>query len=587
MVTRKIGRQGDGASFAVVRRARTTGLCLAALLGTACQAGVTTGSYLEADGEGAIGYPIESGSATPAGLQFGDLDSGTKLLQRLDSVSFDYTVQDLTGTTQTLAADTFPVDGRYFNFDNVGSSLDLSQTLQSAWLDAAMKLGAEVAASAAQSGGARQTIYAKVAPCAVASGAAVQNGACLRQTVENFGLRAWRRPLSSGEVAAVVQVASGAGDDLPTQVGAAVSTLLSSPYFFFRVEVDPVANRSSLHALNAYELATRLSYFLWRRGPDDELLAAAKSGALLTDAGLKTQTIRMLGDARAQTLVTEFGGRWVGLDRLDVASPDAATYPNFSEDVRKSMRLETQTYLNDFILRGAPLGQMLTSNYTYLDAKLSNYYGLAASGTGTGTGTQVRTPLPASSGRRGLLSQGSILVAGSGGNSGSAVKRGRFVLDSLLCRNMANPPDNAAPQGEQVDTAKMTQRQALAQHVADPGCAGCHVQMDAIGFAFGNFSGSGERRASDNNQPIDTTGVYSGGNKFASNVDMVDYLASDEDFYTCATQTLFVYAIGRPATDEDAPTLAGLEAALTGNRQSLPVLIQQVVLSRAFRSRHG
>lgn len=554
-------------------------LC-AFLLSTACTAGLTGSGLTEGDDPDTIGVPIEAGSSTPAGTQFGDGDSGTKALQRLDSVAFDNTVQDLTGTTLTLAADNFPIDNRYYNFDNVGVSLGLSETLQSVWFDSAMKLGAEVTASAADRN-ARETIYAKVAPCAVA--ADVDARGCLRQTVQNFGLRAWRRPLSAAEVNTLVQLATAAGAELPAQVGAAVSAMLSSPYFFFRVELDPTADAPAVHALNAYEVATRLSYFLWRSCPDDELLSAAKNGSLLTDAGLKAQVTRMLGNARAQSLVTEFGGRWVGLDRLEVASPDTSIYPNFNEDVRKSMRLETETYLNDFVLRGAPLGQMLTSNYSYLDARLSSYYGIPT----TAGNTPVRTSLPTSSGRRGLLSQGSILVAGSGGNAGSAVKRGRFVLDSLLCRHLDNPPDNVAAGSENTDSSKLTQRQALALHVADPACAGCHVDMDAIGFAFGNFSGSGERRTLDQNQPIDTTGLWNRDKKFASNVDMVDYLAADADFTTCATETLFIYAIGRPSTTEDSATLAGLEATLTSNRQSMPVLIQQVVLSRAFRSRHG
>ena len=555
-------------------------IVLVTVFTTGCIAGLTTNNLNESDDTDIVGVPLEAGSATPAGTQFGAQNSGTKSLQRLDAISFDNTVQDLTGTKQTPAADTFPSEARFNNFDNVGSRLVLSETMQAAWFNAAMSLGAEVAASSADAS-ARDTMYAKVAPCAVA--AKVDAKACLRQTIQDFGLRAWRRPLNTAEVNALVQLAGGAATELSAQIGAAVSAMLSSPHFFFRVEVDPVADAPAVHALNAYELATRLSYFLWRSCPDDILLAAAKNGSLLTDAGLETQVSRMLGNARAQTLVTEFAGRWVGLDRLSYADLDPNTFPNFNEDVRQSMKMETQTYLNDFVLRGAPLGQMLTSNYSYIDPRLARYYGLEV----TGGGSFVRTALPAKSGRRGLLSQGSILVAGSSGDTASAVKRGRFVLDSLLCRHLDGPPDNTSVDEGSVDTSKMTQRERLAQHVSNPGCAGCHVDMDALGLAFGTFTGSGERQLLDQNLPIDTSGVYNREKKFASNLELVDYLAADTDFYTCATQALFVYGLGREATTEDSATLSGLENVLASNRQSVPVLIQQLVLSRSFRSRHG
>lgn len=206
-----------------------------ATLSTACSAGFTPGDTAQgADASTAAATPTR-----PAGTDFGAVDSGTKALQRLDVVSFDNTVHDLTGTAQTLAHDTFPQDNRFNNFDNVGPSLGLSGALQMAWIQAAAALGAEVAQSAGTDAG-RTEIYLKVAPCA--QGNNLNADACLAKTVRDFGLRAWRRPLSEAEAASIVALADAGGTDLPTRVGTAVTALLSSPHFFFRVEIDPNPN---------------------------------------------------------------------------------------------------------------------------------------------------------------------------------------------------------------------------------------------------------------------------------------------------------------------------------------------------------
>lgn len=312
-------------------------------------------------------------------------------------------------------------------------------------------------------------------------------------------------------------------------------------------------------------------------------MAAAQSGGLLTDAGLSAQVPRMLADARATTLVTSFAEQWMNADNFASTTPDPTAYPRFNADVRQSMQNETQAFLSDFVVRGAPLGQMLTANYSYLDDTLATYYGLPT----PNSRTPVRVVLPASSGRMGLLSQGTMLVAGSTGAAGSAVKRGHVVLSRVLCQPMGAPPNGvslATP--SDANGGPMTQRQALAQHVANPQCAACHVDMDALGFAFGKFSGSGEQRASDNNLPIDASGTFDNV-PFEDNLELMPVLSQDARFGACATAMLFVYGLGRPTTEADTPTLTGLTTLWAANRQSLPLLIQQVVLSQAFRSRHG
>ena len=539
---------------------------------TACSAGFSGGGQ----SAGEAGGGTTGGSV---GVVYGATDTGTKTLQRLGAIDFDNSVHDLTGTQLTLGISTFPADNLYGAFDNVGSSLGLPVSLLQAWTDATVTLGSEVAASASDAN-TRTQIYLKVAPCAAQGN--VTAASCLQRVAEDFGALAWRRPLTDDEVAAVVQLAGASASDLPTQVGTLVTVLLSSPHFMFRVETDPNPSSTELHALTGYELASRLSYFVWRSGPDAALMAAAKSGSLSTDDGLREQLARMLADPRARSLVTGFGENWVGLRRLAEVTPSASIFPNYSDAVGASMRAETDAFLAEILLGQAPITEMLTANYSYLDGTLADYYGVAGP---TGS-TPVKTTLPAQSGRVGLLSQGTMLIVGSTGASSSAVRRGFTVLTQLLCQQLGNPPNNVNNLAAD-SNVQQTQRQSLMAHVDNPACSGCHVDMDAIGFAFEGFSGAGEKRSLDNNLPIDTTGTYDGNTRFVSNVDLAPLLAADPRFTRCFTQMLFVYALGRAPTDADQTTLDGLHQSLLANEANAPKLIEAIVLSQAFRSRRG
>lgn len=531
----------------------------------ACEAGASFGAGMDAS-QNAV-----------RGDTYGGSDVGTKSLQRLSQIEYNNSVHDLTGTALN-PADDFPADEIANNFDNNVDVLSVSPSMLQTYAAAAVTLGDEVAAAAADPK-TKASIYLKVAPCAAQGG---DDKACLATTIASFGLRAWRRPLSAAEVSSLTDIATAAGSDLPSQVGAVVSAALTSPFFLFRVEYDSTPGSKTPHGLGAYELATRLSYFVWRSAPDDALLASAKSGALLQDAELQSQLNRMLADPRAQTLISGFASRWLLLNTLAGVQPDAATFPDFSDQVRSSMLSETTTFLGDFMLKGAPLNEMLTANYTYLDNTMANYYGLPS----PNSSTMTKTTLPEGGTRLGLLTHGSILTVGSTSATSSPIKRGKLIIAQLLCAAPPPPPANIPALPSEAGT-NLTLRQALAQHTANPACSACHINMDDLGFAYEGFDGAGKARTSDNNSPIDATGKYFQTTSFNGGTELAPLIAADPRFVSCATQMLYTYAMGRTVTSADAPALAGLGQNFSGKQMNVTSLITDIVLSANFRSRHG
>lgn len=564
------------------RGPRQAVLCVA-LLTAGCNAGFTNINGLDGAGDGLIevGVGSEASTAPAIGVNYGSADPGTKQIHRLNVVEYDNTVQDLVGTQQTVAADTFPSDDAIANFDNIAAILVTSPIFVEAAANAASTLAAEVVASAGNNS-ARDAIYLRVAPCAANNKISAE--ACLKETAIKFGLRAWRRPLSDAEVSSMLaQVRSAGSVGLPAQIGTLVESFLTSPYFLYRVELDPLGSKKS-HALTGYELASRLSYFLWRTCPDDTLLAAAKDGSLLTDAGLTKQFQRMFANDRANSLVDGFAFNWLGLKGFTSVQLDEASYPDFTADIRSSMLVETKMFLRDFMLRGVPLDQMLTADYSYLDDRLAAYYGFPLPGSDVAKRVSIKGQVH----RAGVLSQGTSLAVGSSGVSPSPVRRGYVLLKQILCAAPPPPPPDI-PSLTADGNVKRTGRQALEGHVSQSSCAGCHVEMDNLGFAFEGLDSGGRTRTTDNGQPVDTSGEYSGGKPFADNAAMMPMVAKDPRFASCVTSQVLSYALGRMTGDAegDEAAVAGLASQLSTSKMSVPVLLQQIVLSQAFRSRRG
>jgi hypothetical protein len=420
---------------------------------------------------------------------------------------------------------------------------------------------------------------------------AAQAEACASQVLAAFAYRAWRRPAAETELArlmSVVQVAKTHGDSLETGLALALRAVLVSPHFLFRVELDPEPRSLAPHPLSGFELATRLSYFLWSSTPDAELLASAESGSLSKPDTLRAQTTRMLADPRARALVENFAGQWLHLRAIETLQPDAKLFPSVDAALLGAMKQETERSFQDVAFGGAPLPQLLTATHGYVNDRLAAHYGLAA----VGSTELARVDLSGNEQRGGLLTQAGFLTLTSHVNRTSPVVRGKWVMDELLCATIPPPPpDVNLAAVSMAQEQGLTQRQALELHRADPKCFGCHSMMDPIGLGLESYDAVGSYRTTDAGKPIETSGILPSGETFTGAKDLAARIASNPEFLRCAARKLYTYALGRPPTDTaghlDGPTLNRLAEALGQTNQSFSELVQHIFQSPTFTMRRG
>ncbi|MCA9644076.1 MAG: DUF1592 domain-containing protein, partial [Myxococcales bacterium] len=284
---------------------------------------------------------------------------------------------------------------------------------------------------------------------------------CARQVLSDFGKRAWRRPLTSEDVEQLMglyQVAIDEGQDPNTGLTLALKGLLLSSQFIFRVELDPEPASLEPHALGEYELASRLSYFLWSSTPDDELLNAADDGLLSDPGTLEQQVRRMLGDPRSSALVENFAGQWLFIRALDAHELDTNYLRDYDDALRESLRQEMQLFFEDFLKENRPIAELLTANYSYLDKRLAKHYGVQTSGAGF---QRVDFEAGGPAQRGGLLRQAGLLTVTSYPTRTSPVKRGKWVLEQLLCSAPPPPPADVETDITSEDIAGKTLREVL------------------------------------------------------------------------------------------------------------------------------
>jgi hypothetical protein len=388
--------------------------------------------------------------------------------------------------------------------------------------------------------------------------------------VEYLLLRLWRRPARPLEVERLLELSAG-DPSLDRRVALALEALLAAPDFHFRPELDPGPGNGP-RDLDGYELATRLSYFLWSSAPDGELLRAAGAGELQSEQGLRDQWRRLLRDPRAGALAQEFAPQWLALEVLARREVPAETRALFAAMVHESEALF------DAVLReGRPAADLLRADFGFVDGQLAAHYDLPP----------PRSPFfervsLAGTGRRGLLGQGAVLTATSDPGRTSPVLRGRWVLEVLL--GEGTPP--APPAVPALEASGSVQhpadlRAALAQHRADPACAVCHDRIDPLGFSLEGFDAQGRRRG----EPLDLRGELPDGTVIESLEQLAEHLAADPRFLRTLLERLTVYGLGRPLGAADRGQIARSLARLDPRTATLEQLLGEVILSPAFRRR--
>jgi hypothetical protein len=521
---------------------------------------------------------VSSGAAAAA-------DIGFTTAARLNQTQYDNTVHDLLGTNLTPAS-SFPVDETDLGFDTISSVLRLQPAHIEQYLAAAQTLMNEFFARPAT-----DPLYTQYVTCDVGSG----GSACIQQILVGFASKAWRRPATASELVPYAMLAAA---QATPQAGlqAAMQAVLVSTKFIYRLELDPNPNDSTIHRLSAYELATRLSYLIWSSMPDDALFAAAASGSLLTDDGLKAQVTRMLGMTdKSRAFIDTFGTQWLGVSELTTITPDPTMFPNFDDSVRQGMIAETTDFLLEFLNDSLPLPQLLTANFTYANTALAAMYGLPAV---QGTGSQrVST---AGTSRGGLLTQGTYLAGFSNATSTSPVKRGLYILARLLCSSPPPPPPGVSTNLAEIpNAASLSVRQQLEAHeMMGPTCSSCHRVMDPMGLIMENYDAVGQYRKADSFGPIDATGTIPAAPPATGTIDvdgevqLASILSTDSRFVPCAIQNVVSFGLGRafgslggPATDD--AILARIAAATSADGQSFEAILASLTQDDVFRSRRA
>jgi mono/diheme cytochrome c family protein len=422
----------------------------------------------------------------------------------------------------------------------------------------------------------------KILVCDPASGAP-----CIERIVATLARRAYRRPARPGEAASLmklVRVAQSEGLAAHEAIGTALSAILVSPDFLFRIERDAEPrNAAAVHRVSDVELASRLSYFLWNSMPDDELLDLAEKGQLKQPAVLDAQVRRLLADARSSALSENFAGQWLETRNLDSVKPNPDRFPDWNAELKEAMRTETRLFFDSILRENRPISDFLTARYTFLNEALARFYGIEGV-----TGPEFRRVDLPNRDRGGILTQASVLTVSSYPTRTSVVLRGRFILDNILASPPPPPPPNVPALDEEAVGVAQSLRQQMEQHRANPGCAVCHSKMDSLGFALENYDAIGKWRAKDGSVPIDTSGTLPDGTPFKGPADLNDALAGRlPQFAEALTRKMMVYALGRGLESYDRRAVTSILRNWQAKSYSFQSLIFEIVHSLPFQSRRG
>jgi hypothetical protein len=432
--------------------------------------------------------------------------------------------------------------------------------------------------------------------------AAAEETTCASTIVKRIADQAYRRPVDANDIAGLMKFYEQGrkeGGNFEAGMRMALQAILASPQFIFRLE-EPVPCRqvgqvglvgqvnksftrpTSLTCLNDYDLASRLSYFIWGSVPDKELLAVARRHTLHTPVVLEKQVRRMLADPRSEALAPRFASQWLRLQDLEQIKPDALAYPAYDHLLSEAMRRETEMFFNALIEEDRALADLLTADFTFVNERLAEHYKIPNVAGSNFRRVQLTDP-----NRRGILGQGSVLMLTSVADRTSPVLRGKWVMEVLLGSPPPPPPPNV-PTFEESNASDggrlLTVRERMEQHRKNPTCNSCHRVIDPLGLALENFDVTGQWRLRDNGSPVDATGDLYDGTKMDGPVGLRTALLKHMDLVTLSfTENLMTYALGRRVEFYDMPAIRAIvrDAAKSGNKMSAFIL--GVVKSNAFQ----
>jgi mono/diheme cytochrome c family protein len=415
--------------------------------------------------------------------------------------------------------------------------------------------------------------------------------ACAKQITQNLAWRAFRRPVTAEDVARLMtfyEAGREGGGSFDQGIEQVVAAVLASPDFLYRairagaLHQTQGASTNAGFALTDLELASRLSFFLWNTGPDDELLTLAAAGGLTRPGALEKQVRRMLADPKASSLVTSFAMKWLNLTTLDSVQPDPMLFPEFSEQLRHDFAKEAEAFISSILLEDRSVVDLLTAGHTFLNDRLARHYGVSGV-----IGPQFREVTLTEKERAGLLGKAAVLLRTSYGDRTSPVLRGAWVLDKLLGTPPAPPPPNTATDlSQKAGELPKTVRARLEQHRNKASCNQCHGVIDPTGLALENFDAIGEWRTVDRqaNAPIDAKTVLPNGVAINGPVELRAQLVErPATFAEAVTEKLMMYALNRELEYFDMPQVRGVVRGAAKDNYKFSSIVLGIVNTDAFR----
>jgi hypothetical protein len=506
-----------------------------------------------------------SGTTEPAGPA-ACVTAGTPgRVRRLTRAEYDKSVSDLLGEELHPSKD-FPLDSAFDGYTNQADALVVSPLLGESLNTAAGTLATNAVGK-----------LATLAPCS-----ATGDDACARTFITDFGKRAYRRALAADEVDELfnVYLAGKDGGDFKSGIDLMLQVVFQSPNFLYKTELGDGSppRDDGTFLLAPHEIASEISFLITGRAPDADLVAAAEGGMLADAGGREAQVRRLLDTPEAREQMGNFVFQWVGIDRIEQAEKDKAIFPEWTTDVARAMRQETQAFAEDVIFNGdGTVKTLLTAPFTFVDATLAPLYELAAP---SAFGKVSLDPTK----RAGLLTQGSVLATFAQSTQDSPVRRGKFVRTRILCETLPDPPKNLMIMPPPPSTTDTT-RERFKGH-STGGCYGCHRLMDPIGFGFENFDGIGRYRTMENGFPVDATGSLTdtkdSNGPFTGVVELAARLSESAEVRACVSKNWFQFAMARSDQPADRCTLDATFSAFNSGAQSMRDLVIDIVRADEF-----
>ena len=516
--------------------------------------------------------PSEPTDPPPIEITPFTLDPAEGVVRRLTQAQYKNSIRDIFGDQIVIAGSLEP-DSALSGLLTVGAS----QTSISSWgveqyERVSYKLTSQIFTN--------ETIRNALVPCAPTP---TFDENCAKSFISTVGQRLWRRPLTETELNSLVEISRNSTQvlgQLDAGLEFPLAMMLQSPNFLFRVELgetDPA--NASIRRYSNYEMAERMSYFLWNTTPDDDLLAAAGRGELVEDEGLAKQLDRMIESEQAKEGVNNFFTELYELHHLDDMTKDPTIFLHFSSELGEDLREETLSVIENHVFtQDADYRDLFITAKTFINRRLAALYEVRAP---TREGFTEFT-FTESDGRRGILGHGSLLSIHSHAVASSATLRGKFIRQTLLCGVVPPPPVNVDTSLPEPSGNAITLRQRIGEHSANPACATCHLLMDPIGLGLENFDGIGRFRTKEEGAIIDPSGTLDGAD-FANAWELADVIRNHPKLSECLVKNLYQYATGNVISRGEQGQVNALSQMFQNDKYRVKALIKNIMMSQGFR----